>query len=462
MRPRIVFPFLLLTLCALVVAQPVVLPPNFTVTPVASAVTMDAAFMSMAADAEGNVYLVEGHRMLPGSGYRVHRVRADGVIEYDHAAGLGAAGQIAYDPADGLVYLVTVEPNAQESTVWRIEPAGGATFIQTVGMKAEGFTIDNHGKWYFGGKGTQGEGLYLQDVNALLFLGTIPPGTSGFEEHWVLQSLVSDDVLIARTEHVMRFSVSQRTIVPFFTIPLPQPMPMPAPGMPMVMGMARTPHNQLGAGALLGFHEFSGGMGSMSGTRKAVSTDLLGSSVAGFAAESFGSGGMMQGMGMVLLASGVRNDTWWLTVTSTGGPSNPIMSGSLYRIEQSVAAGVPGSLFVTAAPGQIAVDLDGPAGAPFLLGIGVLPVDGMFAPGFGWIDLSLIAPNYLAIFDGPGAFGIGNPTAVIPPSGRFSWSLNYPALPVTIPIASQALILAMGTAPNGGFYVSNVVETALE
>lgn len=454
----------LLLLAAAVPGQVSVVPPHFGLMPVAGPFTSSAGFMGMEADKAGNVYILEGHSYMgtPGS---VTLVRPDGTVLPGHASGFGGMGQLAADPTDGFVYLAEHSPflTVIQSTIWRLDPAGGATQMGTVPVSATGFTIDNDGRMYFLGYGLQGYGLYRRSTSGATpsYLGSTSFGMN--YGHGVLQALVSGDVLVAEGRVVTRYVDSSSQFVPFYT------GPAPVAGMPghmqVVMSMGRTPHNQLGGGALLGVHDMS--MVNTTGTvvQKAVSADLTGGNQADFLVETYTVSPMTGMGGMGLVAGGFQDDTWWLSGTGVSMPMNPGMTATLYRVEQLPAQGGDGSLLVGASPGSLSVDLYGPAGAPFILGVVAAPLSAgvdRFLPPFGVIDLDPFDPAYIPVLDGVGLFGAWQPSSAIPGNGHFTWSLSHPALPVPVSFFGQALVAGLGEAPNGAFYVSNVVAFDLQ
>src|SRR5690606_1621073 len=120
-----------------------------------------------------------------------------GVVNLQHATGLGAVSQIAFNPVDGYCYVATSSPLLPVimSQVQRVEPSGGTTALTFVPVIAQGFTIDDQGRWIFGGAGVQAPGIHRYDPNAqsptLVYLD---PGL-GMNRH--LLALGTNDVIVA-------------------------------------------------------------------------------------------------------------------------------------------------------------------------------------------------------------------------------------------------------------------------
>ena len=453
MRPKSLL--VLVALVALVastgVAQPVVGPPNFQVTLLNSNIPIGDQFTGLAADASGNVYVLDEPSTPTAVGPRVHRIRPDGTLDPYHAVGFGdSCGELAYNPMDGLVYLVDNIPVLPviNSRVWRIEPAGGATQLYNVPVVAEGFTIDNGGQMIFGGMGTNGLGLYRFDPLSAqtTYLGP------GFGNNRVLQSLVFGDILIADGRHVERWQPGVAATVPYYSAPLPNPNESNG-----VTSLARTPFNQIGVGALVGVRNFV--TVSLGGIGRAISADLVGGNAFEFANEPYS----VPFRGMYLIAGGVLQDAYWLSATASS-LAGPPTAGILHRIRQLPAAGSPGSLVITQVPGVLTVDLYGPPGQFFLLGVmpDVLPVPSvLFIPPWGVVDLDVLNPLYAPVIDGVGLFGAPNPLGQIPNSGQFSLTVGIVPPPVPLAFRAQAIISGWALAPNGILYISNVATFTL-
>jgi hypothetical protein len=444
-RSDLVLPLVAALICAPLVAQPTITPPDYALAAVGNPITIAGDFVSMAADRHDDVYILQG-----GQGAAVvHRVRSDGTIDMNHATGFGMAQQLAYNPTDGLVYLAEYTPVLPviQSQIWRIEPTGGATNVGNVAVVASGLAIDDQGRFYFFGNGVSAYGLFrtASDFTGLTFLGAIFGGNPFGPI--ILQSLTSGDVLCALGPMVQRYDAQSGGHVFYYSVPGGGGGPGGAAST--VRSMARIPHDPLGAGALLGINEATPALP----VRKAISADLVGGNVADFAVEPVNSIG-----GTVLLAGGPGGDSWWLSTVGGGFPG-AMTTGQLYRISEIPAAGNPGTLLVTTAPGSVTLEIFGPPNAAFEFGVmpDPLPTDHLlFVPTLGLFDLNPFHPAYLAVFDGFALYGPPNPYAVIPPSGHFIWTETYPPFASAIALAGQALVVAGDAAANGLLQVSNV------
>ena len=436
-------------------AQIQVTPPNFEVELVAA--DLAATGDDMAVDRFGNVYLIDQETPTSGS---ITRIAPDGTVFEEHATGFGRMGQLAYDPTDGFVYLVDNNPILPVvlSHVWRLEPSGGATNVFEVDVVAEGFSIDDTGALWLGGGGIQGPGLYRAEAPSI---GPIGGGIAqadlqsrGFGLNAVLQSLRSGDVLIASGDEVRRFVPATGQLEFFFDAGPPIPNEIRG-----VTSMARTPFNQLGAGAMLGLRSFV--TVSLGGVGQALSADPTGSLIAPFASEQFD----QPETGFRVLASGPGQELYWYTNTgpAVGGLFDPIPS-RLFRIGQLPAPGVPGSLFVNASPSSVTWDLYGPAagGDPLLLGVALDPVlaPPLFFPPYGVIDLDPLGPGSIELIDGIGVGGPPNPFGQTPIGGAFSLTLGVPPGLTGLSLVSQGVILTP-ESPNGLFLLSNLAPFTL-
>jgi hypothetical protein len=437
-------------------AQVIVSPRNFEVSTVAEGIV--ASGESMAVDRFGNVYVLDQPTDPAGFPATVTRVTPDGVVHPGHAGPFGHVGELATNPTDGAVYLVTYAPLLPviHSDVYRIEPTGGATHVGGVVVVADGFTIDDQGHFYFGGMGLSGPGLYVAKAPAGGF-GAEPQFVSpGFGANAELQSLVTGDVLIADGHRVERWIPGQLATVPFYSAPLALPNELVN-----VVGLARGPMYQLGVGSMIGVNHF--GTFCFCGTGSAVSTgptgDLFSITSALFAHEDY----QFPNTGLSTIASGIRQDLYWLSDVKPSPVGTP--GKVLTRITQLPAKGSMGSLFASASPFQASFDAFGPqaGGDPFLLGVALQPspsTPGHFLPPWGFIDLYPYAPGYIALLDGVGAFGPPNPFAVYPVGGQFSIAFPVPPGLSGFVFDSQVLTLS-GLAPNGFFFISNVAELAI-
>ena len=440
-------------LCPTTVAQignvPVVIPPNFAVS--LHAIGLMASGASMGADRFGNVYIVD--QPDPTAMGSVTKVEPSGTTVPLFVSGLGALSQIAYDPVDGYCYIASWSPMLPVvlSRIWRIDPVLGAVQAGTVDLIASGFTIDNNGSMLFGTQtALQGAGLYFHDPNG-------PPGNAtflspGFAANAILQSLVSGDVLIAGGNEVRRWIPGAIVPVPYYTHLVPGPN-----AFAQVNSLARTPFNQLGAGALIGVHEFT--TLCLCGDGLTVSADLTGQNAQVFASEPYS----LPLQGLRCIATGIFQDEWWYTDQPGPGP----MAGKLlWRIGQVAAPDSPGSLLTGVAGNVVTIDVYGPAagGDPYLLGLAAAPAPvslAVFLPPFGVIDLFPFHPLYAPLLDGIGLFGPPNPFARIPAGGHFQLSVTVPPGLTGISLVLQHLTISFSAAPNGLFFISNVAPLVL-
>jgi hypothetical protein len=428
---------------------PIVNPPNFSVSLHAAGLAASGA--SMASDRFGNVYIVDQpSAFATGS---VTKVDPAGAVTPQFVTNVGALSQIAYDPADGYCYIASWSPILPVvlSNIFRIDPVQGAVQTGFVSLIASGFTIDNNGLMYFGTQtAILGAGLYSHDPNGPSGNATFL--SAGFAQNAVLQSLVSGSVLIAGGNEVRRWSPAAFVPVPYYLHPAPLPNTVAT-----VNSLARTPFNQIGAGALIGVREL--GTLCLCGQGLTITAGLTGQSPQVFATEPYGT----PFNGLRCIASGIFQDEWWYT--EQPGPG-PIAGKLLWRIRQVAAHSSQGSLITSVSGSVVTVDLYGPAagGDPFLFGgaSALLPVSlAQFIPPFGVIDLSPLHPLYTPIIDGIGFFGPPNPVGVIPAGGHFQLSVLIPPGFTGISVLLQDLTLSPGVAPNGLFFISNVETLVL-
>lgn len=437
----------------LAVAQPTVHRPNFDVS--LQATGIQASGESMAVDWRDNVYILDIPNPSPfPPPHTITKVSRNGQVTPGHVSGLGVLSQIAYNPADGHCYVAAHSPLLPVvlSTVYRIEPGGGATQVGNVTLIAQGLTIDDRGRFIFGTQtAPQGAGLYRWRPGsfALTYLGP------GFGQNRILQSLAdSSDVLIGEGLEVRRWT-------PFTIVPVPYwSFPITPNALVRVTSLARSPMNQLGIGSLIGVHErFT--LCLQCGTGYAFPGDRTSGANAPFASENWNA----PFRGLRTIASGIRQDLVWLT----DGPSPAPSPGKLlWRVSQLPAPGSQGSLIAEVLPSPtttrlLAFHVHGPAagGDPFLLGtipLGIAPYPVstnmmLFLPPAGWI-MNIFHPAYIPLLDGVGVFGPPNPFAVIPPGGHFVTTISTPPLG-GFAFMLQALILS-DDAPNGLFFISNL------
>jgi hypothetical protein len=423
---------------------PVVNPPNFSVSLHAS--ILAASGESMAADRFGNVYIVDQGNVI-GTG-SVTKVQPDNTVVPQFVSNVGALSQVTYNPADGYCYIASWSPLLPVliSNVFRIDPVQGAVQVNFTSLIATGFSIDNAGLMYFGTQtGILGPGLYSHDPSGpggnFTFL------SPGFAQNAILQTLVTGDVLIGGLNEVRRWTPSAIVPVPYYAHPVPSPN-----SVATVNSIARTPFNQIGAGALIGVREF--GTLCFCGQGLTITAGLTGQSPQVFASEQYSS----PFLGLRCIASGLFQDEWWYTEQPGPGPAAGKL---LWRIRQTPAHSSQGSLLTSVAGNLVTVDIYGPpaGGDPFLLGgaSAILPVSlAQFVPPFGIVDLYPFHPLYLPILDGIGVFGPPNPAAQIPAGGHFQLAVTIPPGFTGVALNLQELTLSPNVAPNGLFFISNV------
>lgn len=444
------------TLCGVAHAQLTVSSPSYSVQTLATGIA--ATGEDLAVDRFGNVFLTD-----TGAGTSfttsITRVAPDGTVFPADAGTFGVVGQLAYNPTDGFVYAVDYAPVLPVilSTVWRLEPTGGATQVFFVDVVADGMTIANDGTFYFGGMGLLGPGLYSSVPGGLGAVATLE--SSGFGSNSMLQSMTDGSVLIADGDAIERWVPGSAVPTPFYDAsPFITPNQFSA-----VVGLGRGPMNALGRGALFGVNSIT--TVCICGTATAVAAGPLGESSvpapSTFAAQDFS---LFGPAGLRSFATGIRQDAYWLFEgDSATPPGSPGLT--LTRIAQLPAAGEPGSLFVGVTPQVLSFDLYGPGagGDPFLLGLRLGPtpsVAGAFYAPWGFLDLDPFGPGYIAFLDGMGVFGAPNPFGVTPPGGNFQLDFPLPGGLSGIPLDAQFLMLSTD-APNGLFHVSNAESFTL-
>jgi len=102
--------------------------PSYQVGVVATGVAANGS--SMAVDRFGNAFVVDRDPTAAGP-YSVTRIAPDGTVTPSFASGLFAPGEAAYDPTDGLVYVVDVVSPAPApgSNVLRLDPSVGPVVV---------------------------------------------------------------------------------------------------------------------------------------------------------------------------------------------------------------------------------------------------------------------------------------------------------------------------------------------
>lgn len=437
-----------LVLTVSVAAQPVMNAPNYNVTQVTNGI--NASGDSMAVDARGYVYILDSQAGGPlASPDSITIVTPQGGMNQNFVNNLGTLSQIAFNPFDGFCYVAAHSPILPVvlSQVFRLEPQNGAVQVGATPLIADGFTIDDQGRWIFGtSTAVGGPGLYRHDSSSTspTYLGP------GFGTNSRLQSMAfSEDILIANAAEVRRWTPLSVGTAPYWSTAVTPN------SITRVHSLARSYYDQIGKGALIGVTSF--GTFCFCGTGAAFPGNATSGSNTALATESYTS----PSTGLRAIATSIRGPMYWLTDT----PSIATVPGkTLYRVREQDGPGIPGSLEVTAQAvplgSVVNVDVWGPAGSPLLLGTLLAPpitpsVD-IYTP-FGYI-LNIFDPNYIPIVDGAGVFGPPNPLGVIPLSGHWQFAITLP--PLGINVISQALVESP-SAPNGWFFISNLVPTAL-
>ncbi len=409
----------------------------------------------MAVDRFNNVYIAD--RGLISD--RIIRITSAGTIDYNFLTNIGAVGQLARNPADGLVYFTTYSPMLPViySTVSNIDQGGFVHQVGGVNVVAKGFTIDNAGKFYFGGMGLQGTGLYAGAAASTISATFLDIGHG---QNSVLEALTNGDILIADGMQVRSWNSPAGPTVLYHQAPLI------GNTMTQLNSLARNPFNPLGSGALVAQNTLT--TFSMTGVGAAISGSLTGTSNTPFAYENYHT----PRTGLRALEDGTLNDLYWLTDNGNLSPTLPPtptpLGLTLHRIINQPAVGETGSHFVhtlgtpSGSGGALTFNVFGdPTGGDLLVlgvSIGTPPFVQTWYPSLGWFAIDPLGANYFAIADGLGAFGPADPTAAIPVGGHYTKFIPLSAtVPSGIVFSSQALILAPNRAPNGLIVISNVV-----
>ena len=434
-------------------AQVMVAQPNYDVSIVNG--TIAATGESMASDRHGNVFVVD--RPNAGS-HTVTRVGPGGNLTPGFLSGVGIIGQLTTNPVNGLVYVVERSPFILVilCNVWVLDPANGPSLVASFDVNGDGFTIDNAGRYHFGGIGINGQGVYSASPPFNAFVNTTTFASPGTGTNSQLAALVNDisanDILIADGFQVTRLPFGSSTPLPYGSYPC-------FPNcFSQVVSITRMPFNELGAGAMIGVDQFD--TFSISHQGRGIPGDLTSGSNAAFIQENFPPSLTNATTRLKSLAFGYKQSLYWLSdqaVSPIGGPVR-----KLVRIRQLPAPNVQGSLIASTPPGLVTLDLFGRpmSNAPFTLygKVGpVLSTGGAFVSLVGCIPLSPFDPGIFPIVDGLGAYGPPSPIGVIPPSGHFSVSFAVPPIgPFNLQILTEALILDFDQCPNGLVFVSNV------
>ena len=447
--PRFILAFVagLALVTSIAVGQLQINEPNFDIDVMASGLSADAA--SMAADRFGNVYILDagnfgGPVVTPPT---VTQIRPDGSVVPNYFTGFGLGSQLATNPLNGFVYMCSRNPilTVLQSTVWRLDPDAGADAQFDVNVNVDGFSIDNLSRFLFGGGGVQGNGLYRVALSQVgigsadaTFLG------NGFGNNRRILALTNFSVLIQDGLEVRRFVESTPGTQAYFQwTPIPNTIPR-------IVSMTRRPFNQSGAGAYIGFNDFT--TLCFCGTGFAFQGN---NSVAGtgnpFAQEDYN--GPMRGLEAI--AGGLKQELYWYT-DNPAGIATP--GKTLYRIRQIPTAGSPGTLVVNLSLGQISFDLYGYPGEVMAVNMGGLPGDPPdlleFIGPVGCV-INPFAAGYFELLDGLGFFGPPNPFAVIPSSGVLTFGLSIPPIIPMNVFAQTQFYGFTPRSPNGLALISN-------
>jgi hypothetical protein len=391
----------------------------------------------LAVDRDGIAFLVTEALAMSG-GSSVHMILPDGTQFMNFVNAGTVFGQPATHPGDGFVYAAYWQQGATSSTLARLVPGGGALPFATLPMRVEALAIDRNGAFYVAGfNGPQGPGVYKYTNLAA------PP--VGYAHQANVSSLVAcanGMVLASNGLSLSRFVAGG--MVPFWT-----PQPTQPGGLSSILGLTRAPWNQTGLGIAVALNEWIPNW--LMFFSQLVHLDPNG--VATTAAY------LTPGERFAGVAADTDRGIWVLADTGT----SPNFVRTLWTAEESSAVGAPASLQSSTLGQVVTFTLDGPVGAPFLLGFmgwfGGLP-PGFYAPGYGLVELHPWDPMYAPAIDGLGLFGAPSPFGVLPSSGQA-------VLPATIPAGLTGSMIAVqgvvpgALAPNSLFYLSQVLLVTL-
>ena len=413
---------------------------------------------SMAIDVAGNAYLMS----LPSALYAgtISKVEPDGTVhETFHNLGpWNQAGQLCTNPADGQVYFPwNPSPviGGSGTSIWRIDPVVGAVLHFTTDVSARGLAIDDGGSFYLGGFSNLG-GQGVRVVSPPIVIGSLNTSTqvtSGFGASHRLLSMADGSLLIGDGLTVQRFQPpASATGQPFFSYAA-------TPGSTATLtSLARSSINESGMGALIGVRETMNPP-NFTGIGYGFLVKPAGGSPVVALQEPFITNGFVGTYGPRCLATRANEEILWYShnTSSMGLPH------SLHRIRQIPSANATGSLVVTVTPGQLALAVPGnaPGGHPVQVSVtvGHVALPGAYLP-YGVLELNPLHPSVTPLVNGLGLGGVSD-GSLIPNSGIFSIGIPLPlGLPASLPITLEGIILD-SAAPNGLFYETNVVWTAL-
>lgn len=405
---------------------------------------------SMAADAYGNVFLVD---VLPTAGplttYRFTRIALDNTVNslYATVTGGGPISRLCQNPQDGYVYFAQ-DPSPSGtpfSTVYRLHPDQGIEAYFSTNVDAMGMAIDNHGMYYLGGiSASSGQGVHK--VATPPSVGGYYPATqvtSGHGSNTLLLSMVDGTLLAADGTIVWRIDpdVGGAGLIYFGYTPLPAETVT-------LHSMARSPLNEFGIGALIG-------VTSSTGMGYAFLGDATGATQANpVLSESF----PIPGDGLVGLSARMGDEVqWYSKLTGILGSSH-----SLTRVNQLPSTIVPGSLFTSSAPGSFTVSLAGRTSATGIQ-IGIAPgisfIPKLYLP-HGGLELDLANLGVIALVNGLGLHGAPNGSN-IPANGLYTETFPLPSiLPPNLQVTLQAVVCDLWAA-NGYYDKSNLVIATL-
>lgn len=405
---------------------------------------------SMAADAYGNVFLVDVLATTgPLTTYRFTRIAIDNTVTATFATitGGGPVSRLCQNPQDGYVYFAhnPMPTGTPATTIYRLNPDLGIVAYFSTDVDAIGLAINNSGVYYLGGmSATVGQGIH--QVPTPSSVGGFHASTmisGGHGTNSLLLSMVDGTLLAANGTLVWRINpaVGGAGLLYFGYTPM-------AGEAAVLHSMARSSLNEFGIGALLGIRTSSNnGYAILGDANGAVQANSV-------LSESFSA----QGAGPIALSTRMGDEVQWLTAS----PSILGMTRTLWRIRQLPHPLVPGSLSTSTAPGSFTVSLTGrPTATGIQIGIapGISFIPRLYLP-HGGMELDLANLGVLALVNGLGIHGPADGSN-IPPSGTFTSTFNLPVfLPSNLPVTLQAVICDVHSA-NGFYDKSNLVVTFL-
>ncbi len=416
----------------------------------ASVVGVESLGKSMAADAYGNVFLVDVLATAgPLTTYRFSRIAFDNTVTVTFAtlSGGGPISRLCQNPQDGYVYFAhnPAPSGTPATTIYRLNPDLGIVAYFSTDVDAVGLAIDNSGMYYLGGlSASVGQGIHRVPTPSSVggfHASTMISGGHGFNR--LLLSMIDGTLLAADGTLVWRINpaVGGAGLLYFAY--------SPAAGETATLhSMARSPLNEFGVGALLGVRSsLNNGYAFLGDETGATQTNPV-------LSESFNS----VGAGPIALCTRMGDEVQWLTAT----PGVLGMVRTLWRIRQLPDPTVPGSLSSSSIPGSFSVSLTGrPTATGIQVGIspGISFIPHLYLP-HGTMELDLANLGVISLVNGLGIHGPADGSN-IPPSGTFTATFNLPPfLPPGLPVTLQAVVCDVKAA-NGFYDKSNLVVTFL-